>query len=130
MDLITGANLFNWLNTNKDKVDDSYHQMLDQEEVKQAEEWGFSLFQLKENMTYSDFEDAFKGYLESLPDGDLAELDKQEYNIHVKYIQFRYGSKLEPEEGEDIETFEARVETEAELRKESSIRTKPSMGLN
>jgi len=121
MGAIQGNHLFNLLNTNKTL--ENGKQILDAKEVEQAKNWGFSLFNLKENMTFKEFEVAYQSYVDE--HDDLTELNNQEYKIHVKNLQLKYGTDLEPEEGESIEDFEARLGKEFGPKKELK---KPMLG--
>ncbi len=89
-------------NAGKDEV-------LDSQEIEKAEQMGFSLFELKENMTKEQFEIA---YYEAEDKCSLEEFEQKTNQVHVRYLQVQYGSSEELKEGETIEQFETRLKNE------------------
>lgn len=109
---INSMDLFKLLNTEMNKTTKEGYQVLDKDEVTQAKIFGFSLFDLEEDMTLKEFNKKYIEYIEAHPDDGVQEAEKQTKAIKVKLILKQYGAEnlgLEPEEGETIEAFEARV---------------------
>ena len=122
-----GARFFASLNTNKLSEDDvkaGKKEVLDNKEIAKAKLMGFSMFELKENMTIEDFTRAYCDVMENAEDGGTT-LMKQEKDVKAKYLQLKYGSKSEIQEDEDLDTFEARLKQEAN---DNVLQSKPTMG--
>ena len=104
--------LFNRLNrnwTNFGEYDKTKNpEVLDAKEVKDAKNAGFTLFNLHDGMTENEFYEAYNNYTNE-HQNDLSELNKQERNVHVKYIQLRYHTSEEIKDNESVEEYEARV---------------------
>ena len=94
------------------KAEQGQAEKLDANEITQANAFGFgSLFKLKDNMTEAEFVEEYANIKFNNEQEEKA-FEQQERNIHVKYIQLKYGVKTEIQENETIEEFEARAKDE------------------
>ena len=105
-----GRQLFERINTVK--AEKGQAEKLDANEIAQAKAFGFdSLFKLTNNMT----EEEFVAQYSDVKFNNQAEEDafmQKERDIHVKYIQLKYGIETEIQPFETIEKFEARARQE------------------
>lgn len=101
-----GRQLFARINTVK--AENGQTEKLDEKEIAQAKSFGFSLFNLEQNMNEEQF---IKEYAEVKFANEQEEdaFIQQERNIHVKYLQLQYKTTENIMEDETIEDFEARL---------------------
>ncbi len=101
-----GRQLFARINTVK--ANDGQGEKLDTKEIAQAEAFGFSMFNLTNNMTETEFVNLYNK-IEFKNEQEEKAFKQQERNIHARYINLKYGTELELKEDESIENFEARA---------------------
>lgn len=123
-----GRQLFARINTVTS--DNGGKEKLDAGEIAKAKELGFSMFNLTEGMTEADFILEYTNPDLHTSKEQEEQFAQQERNIHVKYINLKYGVNLEPQEGESIEQFEARAKDESLNREIDKIVDKYGFGLN
>ena len=123
-----GRQLFARINTAK--AEKGQNEKLDAKEVAQANALGFgNLFELKDNMTEGEFIAEY-GSVKFNNEQEEKAFEQQERNIHVKYIQLKYGVKTEIQDGESIEQFEARAKDEGLNNVIDEAIEKMNFGLN
>ena len=121
--------LFARINTTK--AENGQAEKLDEAEVRQARSFGFNnLFNITNNMTEQEFVTQYCN-VEFSDAHEEDAFNQQERNIHVKYIQLKYGVKTEIQEGESIEQFEARAKDEGLNNAiDAEVAKMPEFGLN
>ena len=92
---------------NKDtKANEKNHQILDSNEIARAKQSGFDFFELKENITDTEFMDLYDDYAAKQ---NQVEFAQKERNIHVKYLQLQYGTDEPIGEDENLGDYEERL---------------------
>jgi len=104
-----GRQLFARINTVK--AENGQAEKLDANEIAQAKAFGFSLFNLTNDMTEEEFVVQYSG-VKFNNQAEEDAFEQQERNIHVKFIQLKYGVKTEIQDNETIEEFEERAKDE------------------
>ena len=104
--------LFDRININKLSQEEKAQgksDVLDCKEVATAKSFKFELFNifnLTEGMTEAEFITEYRRVYD-----ENVHILQQTNDIHVKYLQLKYGTKEMPKEGETIEAFETRIST-------------------